>query len=243
MYTAKILNEIDNGPGVIKSLKVGVFKVENNIEEKVGEYERNYSSLYNTFYYFQKDGRDFALYSPEYTTTRIMELPSCQDIGGEESDTFGFCPVDFFVPTYIEEEYISDFGGEKQEKWKSLINNPTEEELTEQIETHSWIDEKTKEQHIKNNISRPVTPLLFYPFGFVAGCVWGDDSSWKIQFLDLSEAEKGIIKRDERFGRIELPSNQSLKEAIDMEYYGHKFNNFHINIRQTFNLETGENIT
>ena len=28
--------------------------------------------------------------------------------------------------------------------------------------------------------------------GFVAGCVWGDDSSWKIEYLDLSKADEGI---------------------------------------------------
>jgi hypothetical protein len=41
-------------------------------------------------------------------------------------------------------------------------------------------------------------------FGFVWGCHWGDDSSWKVQYLDLSEIEKGVIMRDERFGYVEL---------------------------------------
>ncbi|MBL8112150.1 MAG: hypothetical protein JNK60_04650, partial [Acidobacteria bacterium] len=42
------------------------------------------------------------------------------------------------------------------------------------------------------------------PFGFVWGCHWGDDSSWKFQFLDLSGIEAGLIARDERFGYVEL---------------------------------------
>jgi hypothetical protein len=41
-------------------------------------------------------------------------------------------------------------------------------------------------------------------FGFVWGCVWGDDSSWKIQYLNLSKIEDGIIEREERFGYVEL---------------------------------------
>jgi hypothetical protein len=41
-------------------------------------------------------------------------------------------------------------------------------------------------------------------FGFVWGCVWGDDSSWKVQYLDLSRVQEGIIIRDERFGYVEL---------------------------------------
>jgi hypothetical protein len=53
--------------------------------------------------------------------------------------------------------------------------------------------------------------------GFVAGCVWGDDSSWKIQYLDLSRADEGIIKREERFGYIELPSHLTLDKAVDLD--------------------------
>jgi hypothetical protein len=41
-------------------------------------------------------------------------------------------------------------------------------------------------------------------FGFVWGCYWGDDSSWKVQYLDLSAVEDGVIRRDERFGYVEL---------------------------------------
>jgi len=91
----------------------------------------------------------------------------------------------------------------------------------------------------------PLTPLLYYPFGFVAGCVWGDDSTDKIQYLDLSEAEKGVIKREERFGYIELPENLSLKEAINMYDYGYDnedeiANYIRINIMQTFDLRSGK---
>lgn len=41
-------------------------------------------------------------------------------------------------------------------------------------------------------------------FGFVWGCHWGDDGSWKVQYLDLSQVRQGIVRRDERFGYIEL---------------------------------------
>lgn len=43
-------------------------------------------------------------------------------------------------------------------------------------------------------------------FGFVWGCVWGDDSSWKVQNLDLSAVQDGVIRRDERFGYLKLMS-------------------------------------
>jgi hypothetical protein len=40
--------------------------------------------------------------------------------------------------------------------------------------------------------------------GFVWGCLWGDDSSWKVQYLDLSEIRHGRIRREERFGYLRL---------------------------------------
>jgi hypothetical protein len=41
----------------------------------------------------------------------------------------------------------------------------------------------------------------------VWGCIWGDDSSWKVQYLDLSRIQDGLINRDERFGYIELAAS------------------------------------
>lgn len=40
--------------------------------------------------------------------------------------------------------------------------------------------------------------------GFVWGCHWGDDNSWKLQALDLRDVQRGVIRRDERFGYIAL---------------------------------------
>jgi hypothetical protein len=47
----------------------------------------------------------------------------------------------------------------------------------------------------------------------VAGCVWGDDTSWKVQYLDLSRARQGIVTRDDRLGYIELPAGIRLANA------------------------------
>jgi hypothetical protein len=44
-------------------------------------------------------------------------------------------------------------------------------------------------------------------FGFVWGCIWGDDSSWKVQYLDLSRVQQGVIRREERFGYVELATD------------------------------------
>jgi len=165
-YIAKVIEEIENAPNHWTGLRVGIFEIRNGVEEQVGEYIRNYPNLYRTFYHFRKDDKDLALYAPHYTATRIMELPSCRDIGGEEPSAGGFCPTDFYVPL----PRIEIGSAEKA----YLVTN----------------------------------------FGFVAGCHWGDDDTWKIEFLDLSEAEKGILKRDDRFGYIELPDNLTLEQAV-----------------------------
>ena len=47
-------------------------------------------------------------------------------------------------------------------------------------------------------------------FGFVWGCVWGDDSSWKVQHLNLSRVSEGVILRDDRFGYLKLATNSKL---------------------------------
>jgi len=247
-YIAKILSDIEYSPNAWKGLKVGVFKVKDNLEEQIGEYERNYSSLYNTFCHFQKDAKDFALYSPNYTVTRIMELPSCKDIGGEESSAGGFCPTDYFIPTYMEQETSWEttslrgkIGGDISRR---RINNPKEEDLTENSESREFIHQTSNELCKITTSNRLLTPLSYYPFGFIAGCIWGDDNSWKVQYLDLSEVEKGIIKREEKFGYIELPDNISLRDAIKMYGYGrdseYYSNYIRINHVQTFDLRDGK---
>jgi hypothetical protein len=45
-------------------------------------------------------------------------------------------------------------------------------------------------------------------FGFVWGCHWGDDTSWKVQHLDLRRVQEGILMRDDRFGYVELATGR-----------------------------------
>lgn len=186
-YTAKVLGTLDKGPGVMKSLHVGVFEASEDAERQVGEYTRNYHQLFRTFFHFRKNGEDYALYSPHYTATRIMKLPSCADIGGEEPHAFGFCPTDFYVP------------------WQ-----PREDEFS------------TAE------------------FGFVAGCHWGEDSALKIEYLDLSAADSGVLKRDDRFGYLELPERCTLEQAVSLWRYSPDEPYISIAAQRHFNLTTGK---
>jgi len=163
-YTTKTINE-SSSPGCWNTLIVEIYqKQEDGLQIKIGEYNRNYHSLMDTFCPFLKDGKEYALHSFYYTSTAIMELPSCKMICKEEDMANGFCPVDYFVP------YEPEAG----------------------LNGH---------------------------FGFVSGCCWGDDTSWKIQYLDLSKIEEGIFTRSEKFGYLPIHSGLRLKDAVDMSNY------------------------
>lgn len=154
--------------------------------EVIGAYDRNYPAFYTTFLPFiGPDGGTYALYSREYTATRVMRLPACQDLGGEEPASMGFCPVEFLVP------YDPERG-------------------------------------------------LDGSLGFVAGCVWGDDSSWKVQFLDLLGVAEGRIARDERFGYLEMAGNMSLAEAVDVSHWDLANRSLRIQAANLFEIELRE---
>lgn len=185
---------IKHGGDCWNTLEVSIFKQNPNGGEQIGSYQRNYHDISNTFCPFILKGKEFALYSPNYTCTRIMSLPDCKDIGGEKSSSNGFCPVDFYVPFYR----------------KMIFRDSKDERDMEGLLTgEECFDEP-------NLAKARLSPIEFCNFGLVAGCVWGDDTSWKVQFLDLSEADKGKIKRYKRFGYIHLPENMHLKDAVNL---------------------------
>lgn len=145
-------------PGCWASLRVSIHeRREDGTEHKIGEYERNYSALYSTFLPFQQGEQWYALYSRDYTATRVMRLPECEDLGGEEREEWGFCPTGYYV--------CKDSGGR---------------------------------------------------VGLVTGCVWGDDSSWKIQLLDLRHIRDGkLVRMEDALGYLELAGSASeLSEII-----------------------------
>ena len=116
--------------------------------------------------------------------------------------------------------------------------------MIESVESREFLYQGTDELCKITTKNRPLTSLSYYPFGFIAGCYWGDDSSWKIQYLDLSEVEKGIINREERFGYVELLENTTLQKAITISGYNDKSGNYKIHLRvkimQTFDISSGK---
>jgi len=140
--------------GVDNSIIIGVFKD----SKLIGSYSRNYPIMFDTFYPFldPRTDKELALYSPDYSSTRVMSLPSCLDIGGEQPSTAGFCPVEYSV---------IDLG------WKGI-------------------------------------------FGFVQGCVFGDDSDFNLESIDLSEVSDGKIKVYPKYGCVELKIGIPLRRSL-----------------------------
>ena len=155
-------SEVKNKPGTWSSTKVEIFDKEQG-DKKIGEYIRNYHGYgERTFFPFELNGKHYAVYSKDYTSTRVMTLPDCKDYCGEERDSWGFCPTEYLVP------YSKHYD-------------------------------------------------KYLPFGFISGCVWGDDCSWKIQLLDFSKLEEGVLRRSAEFGYIEMLGKHMLEDAIDVE--------------------------
>jgi hypothetical protein len=185
-----------NRPGTWNSTVVTVF----DGDTQVGEYERNYPSFaVETFEPFEKDGVWYALYSPNYTCTRVMSLPNCKDIGGEEPRSSGFCPVELFVPRF-REATTTNTGDPKYKHTNWLFESDADafREL---------------EANIKSGLRTSLGPWCTLDVAFVAGCVWGDDSSWKLQVFDLSSVAEGKLTRSDRFGFVQL-AQMPLAEAV-----------------------------
>ncbi len=160
-------------------------------DAEIGSYERHYYRFgEETFEPFELDGSWYALYSKDYTCTRIMTLPDCRDIGGENPESNGFCPVELFVPRY------------RERRW-TKIGDPKYDRLWRKFEAEAYALVES-EKEIGDGILETIGPWRTLDLAFVAGCIWGDDSSWKLQMFDLSRVADGVLQRSERFGFLEL---------------------------------------
>lgn len=174
-------SKIENKPGQWRSTLCEIYQG----ETKIGEYIRYYDSYSeSTFQPFELNGKDYALYSSNYTTISVMTLPDCKPIELKEEcvkQMHGFCPVEIYIPMFYDEEY--EFHG-KTKKYREHLEDSDEEE------------------EYKN--------VGYSTLGFAIGCIWGDDSSWKLNLIDLSNIENGEL----------WYINNSLKKEWLYEEYG-----------------------
>ena len=184
--------EIDNSPRGWNYVRVVILDGDGR---EIGEYVRSYPSFAEaTFHPFFLHDRWWALYSKDYTATRVITLPECEDWCGEEEGAGGFCPTGYYVPRYRpaltehSKGIFDEFIGEGAWGW----DNP---------DKAGFID---------------VQVAQYCPFGLISGCIWGDDSSWKVQYLDLAGLPDRELLRDERFGYFELLEKDLLKDCLNM---------------------------
>ena len=191
-------SQVENRPGTWNSTKVSIYKG----ETMIGEYLRNYSDAgQDTFYPFFQNGQWYALYSADYTALRVMKLhdEAIEDWCGDLRKENGFCPVEVYVPKYntIHEAYMQ--GDQKHEfDYYTVDSDVTELEFIQESKLEGY---------------RGTT---YCDFALVCGCIWGDDHSWKIRHIDLSDIENKNLIISEKFGYWEMPSSLKLKQCVDM---------------------------
>lgn len=204
-YTAKV--DIITEPKSWQKVHVSIIKHdEDGTEDVIFEYDRNYAMM-KTFEPFRQlknnVWHDYALISTEYTRFEVVDLEKGQIIAtesypiytqdmhdacvarggietrevGQEMPGVGFCPTAFKVFDWRER-----FNDESMTKTYTPYK-ATEPELV-------YSDEK------------------FYAYSgqwaIYSGCIWGDDSGWKVRYIDLSRISEGIVTSDERFGYLQL---------------------------------------
>ena len=189
---------VQNSPGTWNSTKVSIFRD----EKLIGEYLRNYSSFGSkTFYPFQVNNEWYALYSANYTATRVMKLHDdrIEDWCGEESSAHGFCPTEIFVPKYVHSKHSMNIQGKDDSYDIFYVDCDYEkDEFDSEVKSDDFIS------------------LNYCNFGFLCGCVWGDDTSWKLRYIDLSRIPEKVLSVTDKFGYWELP-NKPLQECISMD--------------------------
>lgn len=242
-----MVKEAGNKPGAWNYSEIHI--IERKSRNVIGSYVRNYSREYRTFHPFNLRGKWYALYSKDYTSTRIMSLPDCKDLCGEFPRERGFCPVDYHVPVlqYVKINHHDDCD-EKIDpskpcscQFKHKDGCPLGEVNPKIVDGgYEWEKCICKKEREAYGLWRYKWIFPDRIHGFVAGCVWGDDSSWKIQYLDLSRADEGIIKREERFGRISLADNLNLDQSVSLEMDDEDDFILKITTGSHYDIKTGE---
>lgn len=227
------ISSVQNQPGTWNSTKVSIYRDNDfDIHELVyrkgtliGEYLRNYSSYgFETFYPFQVGEEWYALYSANYTATRVMKLydDRIEDWCGEESRSNGFCPVEFYVPRYVKTS--SSYILKEEQKFFDAY----------------YVDcDHTFEEFHAEIVGPEFVELNYCNFGFLCGCVWGDDTSWKLRYIDLLQIpEKNLIITD-KFGYWELPAGP-LRSHIRMDGWEEGHDWICLTRQEYINLKTDE---
>jgi hypothetical protein len=185
---------LENAPGTWDSELVSIYRD----RQQIGQYQRNYPNLADkTFAPFLIGDQWYALYSDSYLKTRVMKINSdsiehwCDaTVGGAD-----FCPTEYYIPQYT--KFIDD----------NLSYYVTDGEFEQYAQ---FAESRSEPGYIESG---------YFGFGFIAGCCWGDDSTVKLRYIDLSKIPDRSAVIEEKFGYWELPNRLSLRECVDLSIY------------------------
>lgn len=172
-------------------------------------YHRNYSMM-STFEPFRQlhNGvwHNYALISTQYTRFEVADL--------DEGEIIAVQPY----PIRTQED-IDRIGAEKAEQWGWKANEeiPGAGFCPVAFRVIDWTEEFSPGSiNEKFDLKKPGDDREFYLYGadqfarltgqwgIYSGCVWGDDSSMKLRYIDLSRIREGIVTADDRFGYFPL---------------------------------------
>lgn len=199
------MTPVDHGQGYWGTWEVNVLKEGISI----GNYERSYHGFVaKTFCPFQMNGVWYALYSANYTTTRVARLTDqFEDWCGETGHSFGFCPTEFYVPAFFKYEYDSIYSDKTTIRSNTCYFDDSYENYEEYCEDLLSAKEDSSNRDFQTG---------FTDWALLSGCVWGDDSSWKVRYIDLSKIEDKQLKITDKFGYYPLPDGKSLRQACEI---------------------------
>jgi hypothetical protein len=254
IYTA--VPETVSEPKSWEKVRVSVYRNDaDGTKTKIAEYGRNYSML-QTFEPFRqlRDGEwhDYALISDRYTRLAVLDLetgmiaatesypaatesyvhmvkkhkPESTIAIGDPVPGSGFCPAAFYVPDFFDDFKPADYAT-AEEMEKDIKSTTAALAYSGESETELQFAEDWCDEYLWSSSGQ---------WGVYAGCVWGDDSSYKLRFVDLSKVSEGIVTTDDRFGYVELPEGK-LKDSIKVEAESKRII---VSVPVRFDLETGK---
>lgn len=225
--------------------------------EPITTYDRNYSMM-RTFEPFRqlRDGvwRDYALISRQYVELEVMDLQTGEVVATEQPSErqfefarelkekakpeswhatatvediargWGFCPVEFYVP-----DWLTDWD-ERDEKYGKNARSLEQTIIDCKADYEAGLKEHQQYRDEEYDMLRG-------NFGVYSGCVWGDDSSWKIRYIDLSQISEGVVTTDDRFGYISLQDPLTLDQCTK---YSAESDRFSFAVAMHFSRESGE---
>lgn len=182
--------------------------------ELIGSFNYGYHGhIEDIFCPFIHHGKWYATYSTKYTALSIASLgKTFEHVWSDDGGSYGFCPVEAAVPKIIKRNIV-DHGPYIDVYWDINLDEYGDRHLYELMDS----------------------PVCFY-----SGCVWGDDSSWKLQLLNISRLHEGVITKEHVVGHFELP-DQPLRDCLHHFWVEDGMFQFAASRTHTFRLNTTTN--